>query len=156
MSFVAGFYGQGSQLPGRAQNLPFFSQRARIELVPHRRGRDAVSGTRSRLGPYTPAAQHDTSAIGFVGLALLVLSPSAVAALWQLRQAPDFRQEARAQFDSLANDPQPIAYVAPIATTPSLLFANPLRSDANAWPNTCLAKFFAKRAVLPKPDTHDE
>jgi len=156
MSFVAGFYGQGSQLPGRAQNLPFFLSVLGLSLsliavaaTPYRAR--VVGWVRTRLPRNTTRAR-----LALVGLALLVLSPSAVAALWQLRQAPDFRQEARAQFDSLANDPQPVAYVEPIATTPSLLFANPLRPDANTWPNTCLAKFFAKQAVLPKPDTHLE
>jgi hypothetical protein len=156
MSFVAGFYGQGKELPGRAQNLPFFLSVLGLSLA-----LIAASATPYRerairwMGAHLP--RNTTRArLALVGLALLVLSPAAVGALWQLRQAPNFRREARAQFDSLANDPQPIAYVEPIATTPSLLFANPLRSDANTWPNTCLAKFFAKQAVLPKPDTHDE
>jgi hypothetical protein len=151
MSFVAGFYGQGSQLPGRAQNLPFFLSVLGLSLA-----LIAASATPYRaraidwLSTHLP--RHTTrTRLALVGLALLVLSPAAVAAMWQLRQAPDFRREARAQFESLANDPQPIAYVEQITTTPSLLFANPLKSDANTWPNTCLAKFFAKEAVLPKP-----
>ena len=156
MSFVAGFYGQGKDLPGRAQNLPFFLSVLGLSLA-----LIAASATPYRerairwMGAHLP--RNTTRArLALVGLALLVLSPAAVGALWQLQQAPNFRREARAQFDSLANDPQPIAYVEPIATTPSLLFANPLRPDANTWPNTCLAKFFAKQAVLPTSVTHDE
>jgi hypothetical protein len=151
VSFVAGYYGQGDLLPGRAQNLPFFLSVLGLSLAliaaaatPYRDR--AIAWLRSHLPRNATRAR-----LGLAAVVLLVLSPAAVTAMWQLWQAPDFRRQSRAQFDALANDPQPIAYVEQIATTPSLLFANALKDDAKTWPNTCLAKFFAKQAVLPKP-----
>lgn len=141
LSFVAGFYGQGYELPPRAQNLPFLLtvlalSAALVASSATPQGARAVRWLRTHVSPV-------------VGLFLLVLSPALVVALWQLPQAPAFRREIRAQYTAIANDPQPIVHVAQIETKPSLLFGNPLSSDSTKWPNRCLVRFFGKEGIVP-------
>ena len=149
LSTVAGYFAQGVSLPARALNLLFFLGVLCLScaLVAAQSQRPPIAARlQARLRRRATPAQ-----LRVVGTLLLLSSPSVVRAFWQLPQAPAFRREMQAQVRSIAAAPQPIVYVEQVGARPNLLFYVPLTEDAKRWPNSCLAKFFRKQAVLPKP-----
>ena len=152
LSFVAGYYGQGSWLPERAQNplflLSILGLSCALSLALRLYGQRLIVFSNHLRTPLT------VPRLRLAGVVLLLLSPAVVGAFWELPQAPAFRRETRAQLQTISADPLPISYVRQIETTPGLLFNNKLSPDAGEWPNRCLARYFSKRAVLPMPSRY--
>ena len=150
ISFVAGYYAQGHPLPARAQNVLFVvSVLALSDAFVL-----ALGAYRQRLGRWLSsdlAAPLTLRRLRTAGVALLVLSPALLVAVWQLPQAPAFRRETRAQLLAIGADPQPVAYVRQVEARPRLLFNNQLSPDGREWPNRCIARYFRKEAVIPIP-----
>ena len=146
LSFVAGYYAQGTRLPARALNPLFVLSVLCLSYL--------LKDSAKRWARW-PSIERWTGAtvlrLRRVGTGLLLLSPAVLGAFWQLPQAPAFRREARAQVLAISASPLPIPQVAQIATTPQLLFNNRLVADGTDWPNRCLARYYGKEAVIPIP-----
>jgi len=146
LSFVAGYYAQGTRLPARALNLLFALSVLCLSYLL----KDAAArwGRSLSTEPWSAAT---VERLRRAGTGLLLLSPAVLGAVWQLPQAPAFRREARAQVLAISDSPLPIPQVHQIETTPQLLFNNRLVADGTDWPNRCLARYYGKQAVIPIP-----
>ena len=146
VSCVAGYYAQGGRLPARALNLLFLLSVLCLSFAL----KAYCARSMTRLSNAAPGFLTLTR-LRVSGVALLLLSPAVLGAVWQLPQAPQFRREARAQLLAISATSMPIASVQQLETTPQLLFNNRLSPDGTEWPNRCLARYLGKQAVVPIP-----
>ena len=153
--FAAGYYGQGSPIPARVQNLVyligFVSLTATAVAAAQCHGAQVRRWVRRRF----PAVSFRRAFL-FAGIVLLAGSPGLYHAPLALDGAAALRTDNDTRFALLADaEPGEQATVPAFEAVPSLLLIEDLRADPEFLINRCYADFFGLAAISAGGPTTD-
>ena len=143
--FAAGYYGQGSPIPARAQNLVYLVGFITFTAVVFAAGRSHGGSVRRWVRRRYPAVTFRRAVLA--GVVLLVGSPGLYHAMAALDGAATLRTDMRARVDLLAAAEPDRHVTVPALAAPSLLLIEDMREDPEFWINRCYADLFDVAAV---------
>lgn len=153
IAFAFGYLPQQQRLPSRAQNELFLVVIVALSValclvMPILRWRIDQWAQR---WPRLEATLAKPRPVLAFALALSLLSPAVLNALWQMKDVGTFRDESRARMALMIDHAEPTVYLPPLSAQPSLLFDRDVGRNASAWRNDCIADFFKLDKVIRQP-----
>ena len=153
--FAGGYFGQGSPIPARVQNMAYLLSLPCLTLMA------LIAGARRRRALWTPVhwlGQRVNLRLGprrlcTAYLLLFLASPGLWHALIALTEAPNLRDGLRERGDLIAEAAGGDLVVPALEISSDLLLIEDMRADPTFWINQCIAGYHGLSSIALEPST---
>ena len=151
--FAGGYFGQGSPIPARVQNMAYLLSLPCLTLMA------LIAGSRLRRALWAPIRWFSRTAKIELGprrlcrvyLLLFLASPGLWHAVIALAEAPDLRDGMRTRLAMVAEASGGDVVVPALGISSDLLLIEDLRPEADFWVNRCAAQYFGVSSIASEP-----